>query len=393
MKNKKVDYCYIVIILFIILSLGICTILSPKKEKSDLENRNLSVLPVFSISSILSGDYFNQIESYYIDHFYSRDKIIDAINTAKSTLKLYDYNDIIFGKNNVLLRKSEFEDYVSKSLDSNGYLVAKALKSLQNSAETYGGNVYYMHIKYHNEFFLDCLPNIYNVDYYKSIYNQYNNDLLSEVSKVGINIIDTSLTLGNHSNENIYFKTDHHWTFKGAYYAYTDFLKAICNNEGVDIEIPSWDDMELYKSNKKFLGSISNLLGSTKYIDTDCFEYALPKDYPEYTRVTNGKINNDELFDLSNEYDKYDNIMGYNKATDDIYTNQDIDRNILIIGYSYKRALQPLAAYNFKNVYGLDPRYFKGNVNDYIKKIKPDYILVVRDDFYEGNSENVCKID
>ena len=41
-----------------------------------------------------------------------------------------------------------------------------------------------------------------------------------------VKTVDTFDTLKNHNSEYIYFRTDHHWTALGAYYAYEDFCKA-----------------------------------------------------------------------------------------------------------------------------------------------------------------------
>ena len=47
-------------------------------------------------------------------------------------------------------------------------------------------------------------------------------------SKMAPNIVtvDAYAKLRNHTDEYIYFRTDHHWTQLGAYYAYTAFCEA-----------------------------------------------------------------------------------------------------------------------------------------------------------------------
>ena len=37
--------------------------------------------------------------------------------------------------------------------------------------------------------------------------------------------IDAFTALKNHSDEYLYFRTDHHWTALGAYYAYSQLMK------------------------------------------------------------------------------------------------------------------------------------------------------------------------
>ena len=47
-------------------------------------------------------------------------------------------------------------------------------------------------------------------------------------SKMGSNVhtVDAYSKLAAHIDEYIYFRTDHHWTQLGAYYAYTAFCEA-----------------------------------------------------------------------------------------------------------------------------------------------------------------------
>ena len=47
------------------------------------------------------------------------------------------------------------------------------------------------------------------------------------VSAAGIQWIDAAKTLNQHKNEEIYYRTDHHWTTKGAYYAFQEAAGAL----------------------------------------------------------------------------------------------------------------------------------------------------------------------
>ena len=48
-----------------------------------------------------------------------------------------------------------------------------------------------------------------------------------------MNTVDVADTLSAHSGENIYYRTDHHWTSLGAYYAY-------CAWRGVQPNAEEW---------------------------------------------------------------------------------------------------------------------------------------------------------
>ena len=53
-------------------------------------------------------------------------------------------------------------------------------------------------------------------------------DALSEaVQAAGGRFVDVRQTLADHKGEYIYYRTDHHWTSLGAYYAYSQLCDAL----------------------------------------------------------------------------------------------------------------------------------------------------------------------
>lgn len=52
------------------------------------------------------------------------------------------------------------------------------------------------------------------------------NYMYSGMGKSGVKTVSIYDTLKARRNEYIFFRTDHHWTALGAYYAYCDFIKA-----------------------------------------------------------------------------------------------------------------------------------------------------------------------
>ena len=50
--------------------------------------------------------------------------------------------------------------------------------------------------------------------------------MYSGIAKNGVKTVSIYDTLKARRNEYIYFRTDHHWTATGAYYAYEQFCKA-----------------------------------------------------------------------------------------------------------------------------------------------------------------------
>ena len=51
-------------------------------------------------------------------------------------------------------------------------------------------------------------------------------EIYDRFSKSGISTLDVYSTLSQHKDEYIYYRTDHHWTTTGAYYAYRQFCES-----------------------------------------------------------------------------------------------------------------------------------------------------------------------
>ena len=68
-KNRIISVSFI----FILGAMMIINILSPDKEISYEERRKLSTFPKFKVEDILNGDYFEQMEEYFLDQFYLRE--------------------------------------------------------------------------------------------------------------------------------------------------------------------------------------------------------------------------------------------------------------------------------------------------------------------------------
>ncbi len=59
---------------------------------------------------------------------------------------------------------------------------------------------------------------------------------------LGLNVVDLAQALGDHRGEYIYYRTDHHWTSLGAYYAYVAWMRA---RGSAPEDIGAWTKEEL----------------------------------------------------------------------------------------------------------------------------------------------------
>ena len=171
-------------------------------------------------------------------------------------------------------------------------------------------------------------------------------------------------TLMAHRNEYIYFRTDHHWTALGAYYAYVQFCaaKGITPHELSEYEISQYPG---------FLGSFYNDAGKPDAMsatpDTVNAYHPLSADaHMEYgsnenSSLTGGKVIFDESTAAASlKYGTF--IMGDNPYT--VISNPDLSdgSSCVVVKESFGNAFVPFLVDHYQTVYVIDYRYYSGSI-------------------------------
>ena len=107
-----------------------------------------------------------------------------------------------------------------------GKRYAEIINQYQQALE--GVNVYNMIVPTSAEFYLPRRFSKYSSSQKDSI------DYIYSCLNENVIPVDAYSVIKEHTNEYIYFRTDHHWTPRGAYYAYSAFAQAL------GMEAPSW---------------------------------------------------------------------------------------------------------------------------------------------------------
>jgi hypothetical protein len=172
-----------------------------------------------------------------------------------------------------------------------------------------------------------------------------------------ITFVDAYDILKEHSSEYIYFRSDHHWTALGAYYAYTVF----CESAGFEpVSLAEYEP-------KKLEGFLGFLYSSAKEPpqgltdNPDTITYYLPKFPLELSR--------DVILEPSNGKASYLVFMGGDEDIIEVNNPEaSSDRTAVIIKDSYANAFIPWLAPHYKNIVVLDPRKFTGRVTEEMAK-------------------------
>ena len=182
-------------------------------------------------------------------------------------------------------------------------------------------------------------------------------------------------TMMRHRTEYIYFRTDHHWSALGAYYAYHQFC--------VDTERTPYG---LYQYRKEsfgnFIGTFYGDSNKNKKLRKDTLEVYYPRsELTMKTRTDQGKMVSSKVIEDASGYGisaKYSAFLGGDNAYS-VITNKDIkdDSACIVVKESYGNALVPFLADHYHKVYVVDYRYWTGKLSELAKQNKVQDIIFI----------------
>lgn len=219
------------------------------------------------------------------------------------------------------------------------------------------------------------IPNSFGVQLPENVQAKLGSSGMNEAFAYTYSLIDPAVkrvsvfdTLREHKDEYIYFRTDHHWTQLGAYYAYRRF----CEEKGItphalsEYETVSYDGFygtfyfstnraETLKQNPDTITAYIPLCGnSMSYQDS------------AGTMQEAAIINDASKMNAGNRYNCF--LLGDNAYTEIQNPNLTDGSACVLVKESYGNALAPFLADHYQNLYVIDYRYYQGNLLDFIRE-------------------------
>lgn len=331
---------------------------------------------------------FSNFETYCKEHVVERDRWIQKYYEILDICQVKERNGYVLGEDSYVMRVRGDRNDMLNDLDTYAGKRVGYMEDIKETVDAYGGQVIYLNLPHKVELYTDKFPPFYYSC--EEIWDKYRENVIAEATAKGITCVETYDLLREHKDEYIYYVTDHHYTVRGAYYVYSALLEEINKTWEEPLCFPKWDDLEITTSSSRMVGSYLLKLGDSGKISVDYMEYAIPKDMPSFERWDNGNASKKKLF--SKDINSYSSFMGGNIGNTVVKTYRDELPSILYIGYSYANLLEMYSVYNFNEMHSIDPRYWDGNICDYIESTQVDYVVIVRDDLSEGNKENICTV-
>lgn len=342
----------VLVILFcvFIFTINILNMLIPDRAFSETENRFLAEVPRFNIKSLLSGEFTSDFETYVSDQFIFKDYWVALKSDVERLSLKKENNGVFFGRDGYLLEDfKEPGERINNNLQQINYFINKLpnisiyLLLVPNSVKIYEDKL---------PLFAQCYDQLKIIEKAK--------DSLDEE---GI-FIDVYENLNNKKDQYIYFKTDHHWTMRGAYYGY----KKYCNVIGITPY--DFDNYIVEEVDNNFYGTFYSKT-SNRYIEADKIELFEPKVNISYeVKYSDKEAVSDTLYELKHldKRDKYSMFLDGNHPLLKIKSSVNNNKRIVIFKDSYANVFIPFLVNHYEEIHVIDLRYYKLNPYEYIEE-------------------------
>ncbi|MBO4500827.1 MAG: hypothetical protein J5760_01195 [Clostridia bacterium] len=331
----------------------------PDKTVSGTERRNLQQSPELTWDSLSDGTFSSKINDYFNDQFPARESFLGVKTLFERLLLKRENNGVLFGDNGQLAVRLFQATDGQIHTDQNGDLIATpytdrfyesvvsaqfdAIKTLESALKEKGVELYVI-----------MPPRTVDVACSAFAYPKENSDALIKCVRENAQGLEYFIDLYDifraryDNGEYVYYRTDHHWTTLGAYYAYEELCKAM----GIDKHgIPEFN---VKTAATDFVGTTASKAGLLN-ADADTIEYWTAKDGSN-TKITMRVTNNnsgaggseyDSMFDMTylEDYDKYGMFLsGTNKFTEIAHRSASPYKKILVLKDSFGHSLVPFLA-------------------------------------------------
>lgn len=350
-------------VIFMVLLLGLAgkEALSHQRTYSPVEKRELQTRPEISITKVLDGRFQKKYESYLRDQFPGRDHWVSFQTDMELFMGKNEIHNVYIGKDHYLLEhytEKEFDpQQISKNLQALEKFVGKAKQN---------ADVHVMMVPTKSWVLREKLPAF--APHYKE--QKFYDALQQKLEKEDV-LISVEPVLDAHKEEEIYYRTDHHWTTLGAWYAYEQYTKAVGG------------DLQRAQGKKKFRCISKDFYGTTyakiNYArQADKIEIYEPAD--KLRVVYNmGEKKTKTLYDVSflKTADQYSVFTGGNQAVLEITGGIKNGKTLLLIKDSFANSILPFLAEDYEKLVVVDLRQLNVSGDRLLEIFSPTDILIL----------------
>ena len=352
---KKYNLLTTVFFCLFLGSVGLISALIPDKGFSEMENRNLHPLPELTRNRFASGRFMTEAEEYVSDQIAFRELWVALKASGEVLSGKKENNGICFAREESLIRRIA-EPQADQAEANIQYLCAFAA---QSDIPVYFGLIPTAASVWHEKLPAGA-PSADEESWIERLYSR--SDAIN---------IDLTSSLKIHSDEYIYYRTDHHWTSLGAFYGANDILNAM------DLEALRLSDYSPWEVSSDFLGTNSSSSGAWWTVP-DVVSAFIPEDGKEVISNFTGRAEPGRLYvpEQLESRNKYAYFLGGNQPLCVIRSQSDGPK-LLLIRDSYSDCLAPFLTERFREIHLFDLRYNRLSSLEYARENDIEIILVL----------------
>ncbi|MCU0432079.1 MAG: DHHW family protein [Bacteroidia bacterium] len=394
---------------------GVLFFVLPKIQSSAVENRRLTPFPRFSMHSFFEGHYTDSLDQYVADHFAFREALVSTSfqlaewrGIPNREVKFYDASQLAKNKPGAITTNATLPDSLAAAdtatVNENGDIIANMVVHNGMAIQYFGGNAT-MAARYAQAInkFRTVLPasvriydvvvpshyDLYMPDEFRRSSNseKKNIDIIYSNLNPGIIAVDAWTPMMAHKNEYLFFRTDHHWTGAGAYYAYAATV------ERAGMQPLALGQMQT-RVQKNWLGSLYALTRDERLKEKPdtAVCYMIPNSYKAW-RYTDENITKPIPAALYHKGGGYGMYLGGDFPLMKVETSNRSGRSVVILKNSYGNAFAPYFAAHFDKVYIIDYRYFNHSLPDFVKENGITDVVFINGSFSANTSWHIMRIE
>ena len=369
----------ITVILFCLFIAGfaLAFLVLPGRDFSPQENRALAQAPELTAKSLFSGEFTASANEYAADQFPLRDRLLKLKSAAELALLKGKNNGVLYSRGQLAVL--EFEARLSR------------VESTRDCDGFYADSVSALAEKYLSETLATGLPvvtlipprtiDVAGEDFSRPGHGDALYEMLAkEIPTKGFIDLLTPFREKYSAGEYVVYRTDHHWTTAGAYYAYTRVMQAL-GREPETIPENEFDVSESYD----FSGTTAARANFPFYRRDTLSIWTLP-DEDEYKVIADGVdiggFYSRKHLETSDKYSVF--LDGTHAVTTVTKKSGEARETLLVIRDSFGNSLIPFLARHFDIVavdVNTSPR-----LESLVEEYSPFAVLTV------VNGENVIKL-
>ncbi len=348
MKTRFFQFLTAALFLAVIFAVPVLTKLEDNAELSQFEYRELSKPPVIaSAATLFDPAYYAQWETYFSDHIWQRENLLTFYTHLNmNILKRPVVNGEIIQEDLLLpfIRYGQSENLENDMLFHAGRMSDK-LQMVNDTVKSYGGSFIYILVPEQYSFFRDRFPSYLNNRAEQLGYME--DFLLADLLEKGVDCI--SMRQEFNGNDSFYSRTDHHFSFKGAYFTYQTLLGKLNTEGSVELPVLEEDEIEFVTVENPFYGSRNRKLYNL-YPSDEKLTYYIENTPLPFRRTDNEWRYDYPLFNIPEDAEEpvtFGMYMGGDVKETVIQTDRPELPNALIFGDSFTNPVETFLSGRF----------------------------------------------